>query len=177
VVVGFLVVCLLDVGGITSLRMLFTGHNPFSAVPGSGAPQRLLCYVISVIMCLAVTCVVPSRHLPVLSVAGERTLAVYILHVPVIFLLVGLDVDDLLISALGFPAGIVVWLLLALPITAVLCIPLFDRALRRLMDCAAKPVGYNGDTLEAGRRLGTEDEERKPADGRDAEKTGDGHAV
>lgn len=149
VVVAFGFICLLNIGDVTSLRLLFTAHNPFAMTPGYGAPQRILCYLISGVMCWAVMCLVPRRRLPLISDAGTRTLAVYILHVPLIFLLIRGHVSDFLVGTMP-TLGLAAWLSLCVPITALLSIPVFDKPFRWALDCAARPRSYNDGRPQVG---------------------------
>jgi len=136
VVLAYAAVCFLNVGDVTSLRLLFTGHNPFALTPGYGAPQRVLCYTLSFLMCAAVVCLTPSRSLGVLTRAGSRTLSIYILHVPVVTVLTWLGVNSWLTTTFGSVVGIALWLSLAVPIVAFLALPPFERFFRMLANCA-----------------------------------------
>ena len=75
---------------ISTLRMLFTGLHPYDRLP-SGMAQygwlyRLLCYVISSLLCFAVICLVPNKKLGIITTYGSRTLQVYFWHLTFVFI-------------------------------------------------------------------------------------------
>ena len=66
------------------LRRLFTGNNPYYEFKGIlhllGGGIRIFCYLISILVSIAVLSLIPNKRMPVLTWAGSRTLSVYALH-------------------------------------------------------------------------------------------------
>lgn len=89
---------------VYKLRKLFTGKNPFDSIPidGCGFEHRLLCYAISLTLCMAVFCFIPNIKMPFVSKMGANTLAVYIFHMPLLNLIRATGLFDMIIS-LGDP--------------------------------------------------------------------------
>lgn len=69
------------------LRYVLTGNNPYCEFGAQGkafgALLRLGCYVLSLMMGLAVISLSPNRKIPFFTFCGSRTLSVYALHRPV----------------------------------------------------------------------------------------------
>lgn len=76
---GFLCFTKLDL--FYRFRHLFTGRNPFNLqlVP-HGALARAFCYIISIVVSLALIILCPNKKIPGISKMGTRTLDVYFWH-------------------------------------------------------------------------------------------------
>ena len=86
----FFVLCFTNLKEIYPLRYVFTGRNQFYDIPvpgGCGFHHRLLCYLISAVVCIAVLSVFPDRKIPLISAMGQNTLSVYFWHKPILYLL------------------------------------------------------------------------------------------
>ena len=92
-----------------TLRRLFTGANPYSRLPSGmvneGGLYRLLCYVISGLLCFALLSLIPRKRLPLISCAGGKTLQIYFWHLPVIIFIHQIDT---LSSLADVPLGAIV---------------------------------------------------------------------
>ncbi|MBQ6626858.1 MAG: acyltransferase family protein [Ruminococcus sp.] len=125
----FFVLCFRNLRLVYQLRMLFTGKNPFSSVEkyyfdGCGAHHRLLCYLISALLCMAVFCFIPNIKVPILSKMGANTLSVYFWHVPLIGLLKTTPLFTLIFD-LGDPLYKIILLTFALLLTLILSLDIF----------------------------------------------------
>ena len=81
VVAAFVALCMLKTDSVYRYRALFTGRNSFAAVgEWCSWANRLLTYVASTVVGLAVLGCSPARKVPVASVVGTRTLQVYAFH-------------------------------------------------------------------------------------------------
>ena len=100
----YFVVCFRNLNLVYKLRPLFTGRNPFenTDIVNCGFEHRLLCYGISIMLCMAVFCFIPNLRVPVLSNMGANTFAVYVWHRPMLYLLSATPFYDMIIS-LGDP--------------------------------------------------------------------------
>lgn len=100
----YFVLCFRNLDLVYKLRKLFTGRNPYSDVliDGCGFEHRLLCYGISIVLCMAVFCFIPNIRVPVISNMGANTLAVYFWHRPILYLLSATGFFELVLS-LGDP--------------------------------------------------------------------------
>lgn len=114
----YFVMCFRNIDIIYKLRKLYTGRNPFSAIPidNCGAQYRLLCYLISALMCTAVIAIIPNIKIPLITHMGSNTLGVYFWHNVLLSLLKATPFFTLIMST-GDPMYKV--LLLASPV--VMC--------------------------------------------------------
>ena len=111
------------------LRKFFTGRNPFpdNELFYQGALLRVLCYVITFLICFALIVLMPDRRIPVLSMWGRRTVQVYFWSQPVnniLFGRKGIFYDRVLIL-LRTPPGKLAFILTSLLIVGVLVLPVF----------------------------------------------------
>ena len=108
IVVAIAVFCIAQTGYAYHYRGLFTGRNCYESINGIEAcswANRLIAYVISALMCFGVLCMTPQSKIPFVSSAGQRTLQIYLLHYPLIYVL---QYTGLLTLMVGLPNG---WLL------------------------------------------------------------------
>lgn len=127
VIIGiWLILCFGCLDIVYLLRPLFTGKNPFAVselFAQWGAAYRLLCYMITLLTGFSVICLVPDIKIPLVSQAGTRTLQVYFWHWPVVLLLEGLGITEVLFAT---ALGKLIWLLLAVATTLLLSTKLFS---------------------------------------------------
>ncbi|MBR2714842.1 MAG: acyltransferase family protein [Ruminococcus sp.] len=118
---------------VYKLRKLFTGKNPFDSVPidGCGFEHRLLCYGISILLCMAVFCFIPNIRIPILSNMGANTLAVYFWHMPILNLLRAGGLFAFFI-ALGDPLYKIVFLMFGVLFAFILSFNIFMAPLKLL---------------------------------------------
>lgn len=138
----YFVMCFRNLSLVYNLRMLFTGKNPFSSVEkyyfdGCGVQHRLLCYLISALLCMAVFCFIPNIKVPILSKMGANTLSVYFWHVPLISFLKTTPLFTL-IFGLGDPLYKIILLTFALILTLVLSLNIFMYPLNALNKLISK---------------------------------------
>lgn len=130
VIVAFAVLCLVRVGDAYHFRPLFTGRNSFenaikAGLVGCSWMHRGVAYVISATMCASVLAVVPRRRIALVSEFGTRTLAVYMLHFPVLCALHVCDAYGFLMAhGISWPF---VCIGLGVIITVVLSFPVFSK--------------------------------------------------
>lgn len=123
----YFVLCFRNLQLVYKLRRLFTGKNPFSnvtAIEGCGFEHRLLCYLISAVLCIAVFCFIPNIKIPVLSNMGSNTLSVYIYHNAILYALRATAFFDI-INSLGDPLYKIVLLFFAVILALVLSFGIF----------------------------------------------------
>ncbi len=115
------------------MRMLFTGRNPYAAVPIEGCTvyHRLLCYGISSVMVIAAVALFPNRRLPLWTKAGQNAIGVYFWHTPLLLALTAAGVFGM-IDGLGDPLWKLTVLTLSVVCALVLAIPCFSWPLRKL---------------------------------------------
>ena len=99
------------------LRPFLTGRNPFEpefAQSFAGLLTRLLCYLISGLLCFSFILLVPDRKIPVVTMTGQRSLGIYFWHRALIYFLTEYGViravysgQHTLLAAVLLAAGIV----------------------------------------------------------------------
>ena len=135
----YFVMCFRNLKLVYKLRPLFTGRNPFSSsalFDGCGFQHRLLCYAISLLLCMAVFSFIPNIKVPILSKMGANTLAVYFWHRPLLYLLSATQFKSFVLS-LGDPLYKIILLTFAVLLTLVLSLDVFMiplKALGKLID-------------------------------------------
>ncbi len=130
----YFVLCFRALPLVYKLRPLFTGRNPFSSsalFDGCGFHHRLLCYVISLILCMAVFSFIPNIKVPILSNMGANTLSVYFWHRPLLYLLSATEFSIFVLS-LGDPMYKIILLTFALLLTLLLSLNVFMFPLKSL---------------------------------------------
>lgn len=128
----YILVCFKFNDVVYGLRRLFTGKNPFSKVliENCGAQHRLIAYVISIIICIAVISLIPNIKIPVITKMGSNTLAVFFWHMLIknIMIHTGL-MGKLEILGMG-KVWIIVILILSVAIGMVLMLDVFNKPLK-----------------------------------------------
>lgn len=127
----YFVFCFRSLDIIYKLRRLFTGKNPFSSVTidSCGFEHRLLCYGISILLCMAVFCFIPNIKVPLISNMGANTLSVYFWHRPLLYLLSATGFFDFVIS-LGDPLYKIILLTFAVMFALLLSFNIFMSPLK-----------------------------------------------
>lgn len=135
----YFVLCFQEREVLYPLRMLFTGRNPYSAIPIDGCSpfHRLLCYGISAVLIISVMACMPNRKFPVLTRMGRNTLGVYFWHYPIVLLLWYWGVMDMFIP-LGDPLWKYVMLVAAIALALLLSLSVFSLPLRKLGELIRK---------------------------------------
>ena len=91
ILVGFTIAVFSLGDNIYSLRYVMTGNNAYSEFGADWAPFGLLlrigCYTLSSLVSFAFLSIIPNRNLAVISKIGAKTLNVYALHRPVLYIL------------------------------------------------------------------------------------------
>ncbi len=135
----YFVLCFRERDTIYPLQALFTGNNPYSAVPVEGCTfyHRLLCYGISAVLIISVLACMPNRKFPVLTHMGRNTLGVYFWHYPIVLLLWYWGVMDMFIP-LGDPLWKYLMLVAAVALALLLSLSVFSLPLRKLSELIQK---------------------------------------
>ncbi len=76
---------------VYNIRYVMTGNNAYSEFGADWAPfgllLRIICYLMSTAVSFAVLVLIPNVNIPVLTKIGAKTLNVYALHRPVLYIL------------------------------------------------------------------------------------------
>ena len=113
------------------LRTLFTGRNPYAKL-GSRAARgplyRIFTYCASTALVASVLAVAPRKSLgKIVDSIGTGFVQIYFLHRPILYILTGLGVYDLLDQLLGWKLGRVAWIICALICVCVLSLRVLAR--------------------------------------------------
>lgn len=112
-------------------RRLFTGRNPFGEVFAEfGCFNRLFCYIIAVILGMAIVVLIPDKPLAVVSVLGTRTLQIFFWHWPILFVLQEFLPVSKICSTLS---GQMLYIFGAFVMTFVLALPVFGYPLNKVI--------------------------------------------
>ncbi len=127
VIAGWAVFSYLNKRFAYRLMPLLKGKSPFTSLHESLAPYgiylRVMCYAVSFALTFAIIFLLPNVKIPLLTVAGQRTLQIYFWHPLVLTILINfLGIADMIVKN---AAGMVIFLLLAIPITGVLALKPF----------------------------------------------------
>lgn len=126
VLVVWAALCLFQLDPLYIFRHLFTGRNPFKKeILAYGWLMRFLCYIGSGVIGFSFLTIVPSRHLGIVTIFGQRTLQVYFWHRVILYGLIFGGVCDGLCGWFS-PWGKIIWLVLALILTFVLSLRIFS---------------------------------------------------
>lgn len=120
---------------IFSIIRMFTGRNAYAFihVAGCGFQHRLLCYVITVIVSVALISLMPNRRLVLAESVGKNTLQIYFWHRLILYIMMYSGFCDSLRSFCG-PFWIPVYLLVAVVLTFVLALQCFGWPLRKIKE-------------------------------------------
>lgn len=138
VLVIWFAVCFTQIDTIYPLRYLFTGRNSFVNFEEFrvwGFFWRIVCYLITLIVSLAVICVVPRRKIPYITDFGRSTLQVYFWQTTFLLILRWMGVHNLLIDT---PLGRFVWLVIGLGVTFLLSTKYFSFPTKQVSALCAK---------------------------------------
>lgn len=138
VLVVWFVICFTQIDTIYPLRYLFTGRNSFVIVEEFkvwGFFWRIVCYLITIVVSLAVICVSPRGNIRFITEFGKNTLQVYFWQTTVLLILRRLDIHVLLIKN---PVGIYVWLLLGLGVAFLLSTKYFSFPTKQVSELCGK---------------------------------------
>lgn len=129
----FFIICFRSRDIIYPLRMLFTGRNPYVAVPIEGCTfwHRILCYGISAVMIISVAACIPNRKAKVLTHMGRNSTGVLFWHYPLVLTLWHFGVFDYLLP-LGDPLWKIVVITIAVIVALILSFSIFMWPLRKL---------------------------------------------
>ena len=123
VLVGFLAVCLFSRGFTLTLRPLFTGRNRFTVLGDNyafGAIYRLFCYIVSIVVGLAVMCLVPNKNFGYISKMGAKTLQIYFWHKMILIVFEHFHLYAKIEHFTGSTIATAIYILIAIGV-AVLC--------------------------------------------------------
>lgn len=127
----FAIACVVLVDYVYEARFLFSGRHNYAAFQQFapyGPILRLAGYVVSGVMCFAVMDVIPQRRIPVVSVIGQRTLGIYFFHRPILSVLIYSGALESVYSIFGVEVGICIWIFMAVVLTLILALPIFNKA-------------------------------------------------
>ena len=127
----FAIACVVLVDYVYEARFLFSGRHNYAAFQQFapyGPILRLVGYVVSGVMCFVVMAVIPQKRIPVVSVIGQRTLGIYFFHRPILSVLIYSGALESVYSIFGVEVGIWIWILMAVVLTLILALPIFNKA-------------------------------------------------
>lgn len=141
VVAGVVVLCVFNKDFTAQFRPLFTGKNPYSVLHDMysfGAFYRLLAYVISSLMGLAVICLVPNRKLGYITTMGGKTLQIYFWHRMALMLMDHFKLYDRIESVTGGTIATATYILLAIGVAFLCSIPPLSFPTKQLLSIGKK---------------------------------------
>lgn len=139
IVVGFAIVCILELDAIYLLRPLFTGRNPYSAITAiesCGIAHRLLCYFISGLLVASFVALFCHMRFQWMAKWGTRTLGIYCFQEVVVMFLYHSGVMKF-VTGLAF--GHAIWLGIGVIACLVLSNKAFSAPLTYIKKNLAKP--------------------------------------
>ena len=144
VLIGAVVLIALFGDTLDILIRMFTGRNPFTVLNeyrNWGWLARLCCIFASVVLSFAVISVIPKKTpLGLIAKMGKNTLAVYVLHYPVLHVLYK-SCDFKVLLEQWFPDYTVLFILLfSLILTVLLSLSIFTKPLNLLMSLPQKAI-------------------------------------
>lgn len=127
------------IGDIFSIIRMFTGRNAYALirVEGCGMQHRLLCYIITVVVSVAIISLMPQRRFRLAEAVGKRTLQIYFWHRLVLYIMMYSGFCDTVRAVCG-PLWIPVYLFLAVALTCILSIDCFGWPLRKIKEIQMK---------------------------------------
>ena len=137
VIVGFVVLCIYNKDFTAQFRPLFTGKNSFSVLHdlySFGAFYRLLAYLISALMSLAVICLVPNRKLGYITTMGGKTLQIYFWHRMALIVMDHFKLYGKIESVTGGTIATAVYILLAIGVAFLCSIPPLSFPTKQLLN-------------------------------------------
>lgn len=117
------------------LRGLLTARHSFKSLDmlNYGFFIRFVYYIVSIVLSLGIVLLVPNKKFPLFTVIGSRTLPIYMFHCPIIYILVSLNVHEL-IANIDFINYKILWLMLAILTTLFLSIKLFSDLVNKIIN-------------------------------------------
>lgn len=135
ILILFLASCFVFTEQVYFLRPLFTGRHSFKVLDELfyyGAFYRIFTYALSICISLAIMSITPSINLKIFTLIGSRTLAIYMWHRIIIYILVYGNVYNYFEQTLGWRWGRAAWLAVGILLTLILALPIFEKPLRFL---------------------------------------------
>ena len=88
IMIFFVYLCFKQLDYVYICRHLFTGRNPFAdIIIPFGVLMRLLCYIITTLMCFSIIILCPNKKIAGITYMGRKTLNVYFWHWPIFLFL------------------------------------------------------------------------------------------
>lgn len=138
VLVIWFVICFTQIETIYPLRYLYTGRNPFVLIENFkvwGFFWRILCYLITIVVSLAIICLAPRKNAGIITEFGKNTLQVYFWQTTVLLILRWTGLSNWLIE---YPFGRFVWLVIGLGVTFLLSTKYFSFPTKQVSALCAK---------------------------------------
>ena len=136
----FFVLCFVRLDRIYGLRKLFTGKNPFSnvAIENCSAMHRIICYLLSAVICIAVIAIVPDKKIPLVTGWGGNTISVFFWHRLVLYVFQYTGFLKLLTVTFSKKVWCIFVLLLAALVCMIFSADIFGYPLRKLKQLLKK---------------------------------------
>ena len=130
------ILCLTNLDTLYTLRHLFTGKNYFSkTVYAFGPLARLFCYVLAIILSMAIIAITPNKKLHKITEWGSKTLQIFYWHYPVIYVLFAIFNFRVFCSSIS---GKIVFLELAVLTTIILSHKIFSFPTKQIIKYTKK---------------------------------------
>ena len=141
----WLYICFFHMEKVYFLRGFFTGRNSYitkMTFIKSGILYRYLSYIINIIIGISIICLIPNKKIPVITILGNKTLQVYFWHWPIVNILTFIGLNTILLTTI---TGKIIWLIIALILTFLLCLNVFEYPFKLITNLFNKV----GDTYES----------------------------
>ncbi|WP_449316499.1 acyltransferase family protein [Rubneribacter sp.] len=132
-VLAFLLACFVFTDSVYAYRTVFTAHSAYASVPikNCGWPHQLLAYGVAAMLCASFISIFSMLRLKVLARWGQRTLAAYSWHYPVVYALQAAGIPASLLNG-AVSGGGYIWVSLAVLTTVVLSFEMFQKPIDAL---------------------------------------------
>jgi len=138
IVVLYVGVCFIKTSWIYNYRTLFTGRNSFKVVaeklPTVSFCSRIFTMLIAIVIGFAIIALVSNKKLSILSYMGSKTLQIYFWHRPIVYILVDIQLYEMLCAYCGEILGIALLIFLAIALSIVLMSPLFEHPTKEIFE-------------------------------------------
>ena len=146
ILIALAAICYFGPWGIYGARMWFTGRRTYEFLdaylhgvyPWAWA-LRLLVWALAITFAFAIITIMPNRDMKLVSKVGAKTLNVYFWHRPVCYWICGMGVFPTFAKFFhSAPVALIAYIFLALALTIIFALPIFDHPCKDLTKLANK---------------------------------------
>ena len=109
-------------------------ENQVGNVDTIGMTQRLITYIIAIILSIFIISIMPNIRLPFISDMGTRTLQIYVLHRPILLIIEHEHVLSWIKNNITYSHWAIPWLLVGVILTLILSLKIFEKPFNKIMD-------------------------------------------